>query len=75
MPVKLSTTLKNVESLENPINPKSIFEFYGHLKSNNTSENEIKCSDPFHLLYHINEAAAAIGRRRNNAFHREKTRA
>jgi integrase len=39
MPVKLSTTIKNVKSLENPVNSKLIFEFYDYLKSNNTSEN------------------------------------
>ena len=39
MPVKLSTTLKNIEFLENPINSKLIFEFYNYLKSNNTSES------------------------------------
>jgi|SRR5215218_4834740 len=39
MPIKLSTTLKNLESLENPINSKLIFEFYDYLKSNNTSES------------------------------------
>ncbi len=39
MPVKLSTTIKNLESLENPINSELIFEFYNYLKSNNTSES------------------------------------
>jgi hypothetical protein len=39
MPVILSTTLKNLEYLENPTNSKLIFEFYDYLKSNNTSES------------------------------------
>src|SRR6478752_6471302 len=38
MPVKLSTTLKNIELLENAINSKLIFEFFTYLQSNNTSE-------------------------------------
>ena len=39
MPVKLSTTLKNIELLENAINSKLIFEFFTYLQSNNTSES------------------------------------
>jgi hypothetical protein len=39
MPVKLSTTIKNIESLESPVNYKLIFELYNYLKSNNTSES------------------------------------
>ena len=39
MPVKLSTTIKNINLLENPINSKLIFEFYRYLRSNNTSES------------------------------------
>ena len=39
MPVKLSTTIKNIELLENKINSKLIFEFYNYLQSNNTSES------------------------------------
>ena len=39
MPVKLSTTIKNFELLENKINSKLIFEFYNYLQSNNTSES------------------------------------
>ncbi len=38
MPVKLSTTLKNIEFLENKINSKLILQFYNYLQSNNTSE-------------------------------------
>src|SRR3954469_17008604 len=39
MPVKLSTTLKNIELLENAVNSILIFEFYNYLQSNNTSES------------------------------------
>src|SRR6478735_1876269 len=39
MPVKLSTTLKNIELLENKINSKLISQFYNYLQSNNTSES------------------------------------
>jgi hypothetical protein len=38
MSVKLSTTLKNIELLENIVNSKLIFQFYNYLQSNNTSE-------------------------------------
>jgi hypothetical protein len=39
MPVKLTTTINNLQLLENPTNSKLIFEFYTYLKSNNTSES------------------------------------
>jgi len=39
MPVKLSTTIKNIDLLDNSINSKLIFEFYNYLQSNNTSES------------------------------------
>jgi hypothetical protein len=39
MPVKLSTTLKNIELLENTVNSKLMFQFYSYLQSNNTSES------------------------------------
>ena len=39
MPVKLSTTIKNVELLENTMNAELILGFYKYLKSNNTSES------------------------------------
>jgi hypothetical protein len=39
MPVKLSTTLKNIDLLENKINSKLILQFYNYLQSNNTSES------------------------------------
>jgi integrase/recombinase XerD len=39
MPVKISTTIKNIELLENIINSKLIFEFFNYLQSNNTSES------------------------------------
>ena len=39
MPVKLSTTIKNIELLQNTVNSKLIFEFYNYLQSNNTSES------------------------------------
>jgi integrase/recombinase XerD len=39
MPVKLSTTLKNIELLENKVNSKLILQFYNYLQSNNTSES------------------------------------
>jgi integrase/recombinase XerD len=39
MPVKLSTTLENIELLENKVNSKLIFQFYNYLQSNNTSES------------------------------------
>jgi integrase/recombinase XerD len=39
MPVKLSTTIKNIELLENPTNINLIQGFYNYLKSNNTSES------------------------------------
>ncbi len=39
MPVKLSTTIKNLESLESPVNSKLILEFYNYLRLNNTSES------------------------------------
>ncbi|MER5175528.1 MAG: hypothetical protein ABJB76_03470 [Candidatus Nitrosocosmicus sp.] len=38
MPVKLSTTIKNIELLENTINAKLILGFFNYVKSNNTSE-------------------------------------
>jgi len=38
MPVKLSTTIKNIELLENKANSKLIFGFFNYLQSNNTSE-------------------------------------
>ena len=39
MPVKLSTTIKNIQLLENPTNIDLIQGFYNYLKSNNTSES------------------------------------
>ena len=39
MPVKLSTTIKNIQLLENPTNIELIHGFYKYLKSNNTSES------------------------------------
>ncbi len=39
MPVKLSTTIKNIQLLENPTNIELIHGFYTYLKSNNTSES------------------------------------
>src|SRR3954452_21835095 len=39
IPVKLSTTIKNIKLLENKINSKLIIEFYNYLQSNNTSES------------------------------------
>jgi integrase/recombinase XerD len=39
LPVKLSTTIKNIELLENPTNINLIQGFYNYLKSNNTSES------------------------------------
>jgi hypothetical protein len=39
MPVKLSTTLENIELLENKVNSKLISQFYNYLQSNNTSES------------------------------------
>lgn len=39
MPVKLSTTLKNIDLLENIANSNLIFQFYYYLQSNNTSES------------------------------------
>jgi hypothetical protein len=39
MPVKLETTLKNIQRLENQSNSKLIYEFYLYLKSVNTSES------------------------------------
>ena len=39
MPVKLSTTLKNIELLENKVNSKLIFQFYNYLQFNNTYES------------------------------------
>lgn len=39
MPVKLSTTIKNIKLLENPTNRELIQGFYNFLKSNNTSES------------------------------------
>ena len=38
MHVKLSTTIKNIELLENSTNADLILGFYKYLKSNNTSE-------------------------------------
>jgi integrase/recombinase XerD len=38
MPVKLSTTIKNIKLLENPVNIELIQGFYDYLKSNNASE-------------------------------------
>jgi hypothetical protein len=39
MPVKLTTTIKNIELLENSTNADMILGFYKYLKSNNTSES------------------------------------
>jgi integrase/recombinase XerD len=39
MPVKLTTTIKNIELLENSTNADLILGFYKYLKSNNTSES------------------------------------
>ena len=39
MPVKLSTTIKNIKLLENPTNAELIFGFSKYLRSNNTSES------------------------------------
>ncbi len=39
MPVKLTTTINNLQLLKNTTNSKLIFEFYTYLKSNNTSES------------------------------------
>ena len=39
MPVKLETSIKNIQSLENPNNAKLIHEFYLYLRSVNTSES------------------------------------
>ncbi len=39
MPVKLSTSLKNIGLLENSINAELIHGFHKYLKSNNTSES------------------------------------
>lgn len=39
MPVKLETTIKNIQLLANQNNAKLIREFYLYLKSNNTSES------------------------------------
>jgi hypothetical protein len=39
MPVKLETTVRNIQLLDNQNNAKLIREFYLYLKSNNTSES------------------------------------
>jgi hypothetical protein len=39
MPVKLSTTVKNISSLPNPTNAALLVEFYEYMKSNGISEN------------------------------------
>ena len=39
MPVKLETTLKNIQLLDNQSNAKLIYEFYLYLRSVNTSES------------------------------------
>jgi len=39
MPVKLETSIKNIQSLDNPNNAKLIHEFYLYLRSVNTSES------------------------------------
>jgi hypothetical protein len=39
MSVRLSTTLKNIELLENKVNSKLISQFYNYLQSNNISES------------------------------------
>lgn len=39
MPVKLETSLKNIQLLDNPNNAKLIHEFYLYLRSVNTSES------------------------------------
>jgi integrase len=39
MPVKLETSIKNIQSLDNPNNAKLIHEFYLYLRSANTSES------------------------------------
>jgi hypothetical protein len=39
MPVKLSTTIKNIQLLENHKNIELIQGFYDYLKSNNPSES------------------------------------
>ena len=39
IPVKLETTLKNIQLLDNQSNAKLIYEFYLYLRSVNTSES------------------------------------
>jgi hypothetical protein len=39
MPVKLVTTIKNIDLIENSVNSELIHGFYRYLKSNNTSES------------------------------------
>jgi hypothetical protein len=39
MPMKLSTTLKSIATIPNPINATLLGEFYQHMKSNGTSES------------------------------------
>ncbi len=39
MPVKLETTIRNIQLLDNHVNSRLIYEFYLYLKSNNTSES------------------------------------
>ena len=39
MPIKLETTIKNIQLLDNQNNVRLIREFYSYLKFNNTSES------------------------------------
>jgi hypothetical protein len=39
MPVKLSTTFKNIASIPNPTNASVLGEFYKYMNANGTSES------------------------------------
>src|SRR5919199_6481248 len=39
MPVKLSTTVNSISSIQNPTNASLLGEFYGYMKTNGTSES------------------------------------
>lgn len=66
LPVKLTTTIKNIDLIENPVNADLIFGFYKYLKSNNTSEtyqnqnikaliNFAKCLGPNRDFYQLSK--------------------
>ena len=53
MPVKLSTTLKNIDLFENKVNSDLIFPLYNYLKPNNTYKICKNGNLKTNLIYHL----------------------